>query len=230
LSQRNTSIAFSSRSAASITATTSKEPAVPLHHAVLALLTDGPRHGYALKGAFEQAVGPQWGPLNIGHVYQVLERLSRDGHVSSTRVSQDVRPDRVVYDITDSGHAELTEWMGAPTPRTAGFRDDFFLKVMAAAQSRDIEVVTAVLRNQRTFLLREMRNLEQLRAERTDDPVVALLLAAAARHVGADLAFLDDAEDTLLGDDGAALAALGIPAVSSDVSAPARVKQRRVGA
>ncbi len=51
-----------------------------LHHAVLALLVDGPRHGYDLKARFEETMGPQWGGLNIGHVYQVLGRLVRDGY------------------------------------------------------------------------------------------------------------------------------------------------------
>jgi hypothetical protein len=98
--------------------------------------------------------------------------------------------------------------MAEPSPRTAGFRDDFFLKIMAAAQSRDHDVVGAVIRTQRAFLLRELRNLEQLRSEHAGDVAVAVLLAAAARHVTADLAFLDDAVEVLLAD-GGALAASG---------------------
>ena len=47
---------------------------MPLHHAVLALLAVKPAHGYELKGSFEQAVGDQWGGLNIGHLYQILDR------------------------------------------------------------------------------------------------------------------------------------------------------------
>jgi DNA-binding PadR family transcriptional regulator len=180
---------------------------MPIQHAVLALLGDEPSHGYELKSAFEAAVGPQWGPLNIGHLYQVLDRLSRDGMVTSTRVEQSIKPDRVVYEITSAGRAELAEWMAAATPRTSGFRDDFFLKMVAAAHARSADVLTDVLRAQRTYLLQELRNLEQLRRERADDILVALLLATAARHVGADLAFLDDVEATLLGDDGAGLAA-----------------------
>lgn len=171
---------------------------MPIHHAVLALLGDEPSYGYELKSAFEAAIGPQWGQLNIGHLYQVLDRLTRDGLVTSARVAQSVKPDRVVYEITDAGRAELGRWLAAPTPRTAGFRDDFFLKVMAAAHTRSPDTVAEVLRGQRTFLLQELRNLDQMRRERTDDPLVSLLLAAAARHVTADLEFLDDAEATLL--------------------------------
>jgi DNA-binding PadR family transcriptional regulator len=170
---------------------------MPIQHAVLALLREGPSHGYELKTAFEAAIGPQWGTLNIGHLYQVLERLSRDGLVRSSRVTQDVKPDRVVYEMTADGRRELADWMSSPTPRTAGFRDDFFLKVMAAARGGDPDYVVEVVALQRTHLLQELRNLEKLRRDPDREPMVRLLLAAAGRHVTADLAFLDDVEAEL---------------------------------
>lgn len=178
-----------------------------IQHAVLALLAGGPSYGYELKGAFEEAVGPQWGPLNIGHLYQILDRLSRDGLVVAERHPQPVKPDRVVYEITPDGHAELDRWLAEPSPRSGGFRDDFFLKVTAAARSGDPATVRTVLGNQRGHLMRELRNLDGLR-RRADDPVVGLLLSAASRHVEADLAFVDDAEGVLLADGGAVVARL----------------------
>ncbi|MDW5324566.1 PadR family transcriptional regulator [Plantactinospora sp. KLBMP9567] len=168
-----------------------------IQHAVLALLADGPSYGYELKGAFETAVGPQWGSLNIGHLYQILDRLARDELVRAERQAQPVKPDRVVYEITPAGRTELARWLAEPSPRSGGFRDDFFLKVTAAARSGAAEVVRTVLANQRGYLLRELRNLGTLRREATE-PVVGLLLSAASRHVEADLAFLDDAEAALL--------------------------------
>jgi DNA-binding PadR family transcriptional regulator len=184
---------------------------MPIQHAVLSLLAARPSYGYELKSAFEAAVGPQWGTLNIGHLYQVLDRLSRDGHVVSERHAQQVKPDRVVYAITDAGRAELAQWLGTPSQRGSGFRDDFFLKVTAAARSGSPDTVRAVLSNQRGLLLRELRNLETLRRER-DDPVVGLLLSAAARHVEADLLFIEDADGVMLQDGGATLARLRVTA------------------
>ncbi|WP_433387729.1 helix-turn-helix transcriptional regulator [Micromonospora sp. KLBMP9576] len=181
-----------------------------IQHAVLALLASGPSYGYELKGAFEEAVGPQWGPLNIGHLYQILDRLSRDGLVVAERQPQPVKPDRVVYEITPEGRAELDRWLGEPSPRSGGFRDDFFLKVTAAARSGEPATVRTVLGNQRGHLMRELHNLDGLR-RRADDPVVGLLLSAASRHVEADLAFVDDAEQVLLAGGGAALARLRAP-------------------
>lgn len=194
---------------------------MPIQHAVLALLAAGPSYGYELKGAFETAVGPQWGPLNIGHLYQILDRLSRDELVTSHRVAQSIKPDRVVYEITGAGHDELARWMASATPRTSGFRDDFFLKVMAAARSRDPELVHGVITAQRAFLLHELRNLETLRRRPDLDRVAGLLVAAATQHVNADLAFLDLAEEELLADGGAALATLTTPTVPEPSDGPA---------
>src|SRR4051794_33378061 len=176
-----------------------------IQHAVLALLADQPSYGYELKTAFESSVGPQWGTINIGHLYQILDRLSRDGLVTSERVTQQVKPDRVVYEITDLGRTELDRWLGEPSSRGGGFRDDFFLKVMAAAHTGDEAVLRGVLGRQRIYLLRELRNLQQLRGAHAQDPIVTLLLAAAARHVDADLGFIGDTEDTLLAGDAATL-------------------------
>ncbi|MEV5690109.1 PadR family transcriptional regulator [Micromonospora globbae] len=193
-----------------------------IQHAVLALLARGPSYGYELKSEFESAVGPQWGPLNIGHLYQILERLSRDGLVVAHREAQPTKPDRVVYEITEGGRVELDRWLGEPSARSGGFRDDFFLKVTAAARSGDASTVRTVLGNQRAHLLRELRNLDGLRRT-AEDPVVGLLLAAACRHVEADLAFIDDAESVLLTDGGSLLARLAAarPAPASG-SGPAR--------
>ncbi|WP_229400611.1 PadR family transcriptional regulator [Micromonospora okii] len=190
-----------------------------IQHAVLALLARGRSYGYELKGAFEETVGPQWGPLNIGHLYQILDRLSRDELVVAERQAQPVKPDRVVYEITEAGRAELGRWLAEPSPRSGGFRDDFFLKVTAAARSGVPATVRAVLANQRGHLMRELRNLDGLR-RRADDPVVGLLLSAASRHVEADLAFVDDAEATLLADGGALVASLAATRPGADGSAP----------
>jgi len=168
-----------------------------LHHAVLALLAVKPTHGYELKSSFDQAVGEQWGGLNIGHLYQLLDRLGRDGLIESERQPQAVKPDRLVHRLTSAGREELDRWLDTPSPRTRGYRDDFFLKVMAAAQIGDAGALSRVLTGQRTHLLRELRSLADARAQGGPSPVVALLLTAAELHVRADLGVVDAAERTL---------------------------------
>ncbi|MGH3304533.1 MAG: PadR family transcriptional regulator [Streptosporangiaceae bacterium] len=169
---------------------------MPLHHAVLALLADKPAHGYELKTSFEQAVGEQWGGLNIGHLYQVLDRLGRDGLIESERRPQPVKPDRVVHHLTAAGRAELDRWLAEPSTRLRGYRDDFFLKLMAAVQQRDPAILDGVLRRQRAHLLQELHGLAEARAHQPAS-VVGLLITAAELHIRADLGVIDAAEQVL---------------------------------
>jgi len=170
---------------------------MPLQHAVLALLAAKPAHGYELRTSFEEAVGDQWGGMNIGHLYQVLDRLARDGLITSERQPQPVKPDRVMHQLTPAGRAELDRWLTEPSVRQRGYRDDFFLKVMAAARLGDPDALTQILRRQRSHLLRELRGLAEAAATAGRSPVDALLITAAERHVRADLEIVDAAEATL---------------------------------
>jgi DNA-binding PadR family transcriptional regulator len=169
---------------------------MPLHHAVLALLAEKPAHGYELKSSFEQAVGDQWGGLNIGHLYQILDRLSRDGLIDSERQPQPIKPDRVVHRLTPAGRIELDRWLAEPTTRQRGYRDDFFLKLMAAVQAGDGAVLDGVLRRQREHLLRELHALSEAKSQRPPS-VVGLLITAAELHIRADLGVVDAAEKAL---------------------------------
>jgi DNA-binding PadR family transcriptional regulator len=184
---------------------------MPLHHAVLALLSDRPAHGYELKNSFEQAVGDQWGGLNIGHLYQILDRLARDGLIESERQPQQVKPDRVIHRLTPAGRAELDRWLAEPAIPARGYRDDFFLKIMAAVRSAEPATLDGVLSGQRAHLLRQLHALADARAA-ASTAVESLLITAAELHTRADLGVVDAAEKTLTAD--------AVPAVSEQ-SAPA---------
>ena len=187
---------------------------MPLHHAVLALLAARPAHGYELKTSFEQAVGDQWGGLNIGHLYQILDRLSRDGLIESERQPQQVKPDRVIHRLTPAGRAELDRWLAEPAIPARGYRDDFFLKIMAAVRSADPATLPAVLSGQRTHLLRQLHALAGARATTSPTAVESLLITAAELHIRADLGVVDAAEKTLTAAPAAADAGRSSPGLS----------------
>jgi len=192
-----------------------------LHHAILSLLADGESYGYVLKGAFERSAGPQWGELNIGHLYQVLDRLKRDGLVTVVRAEpQPRRPDRLIYAITDAGREELERWLEVPSPPAAGYRDDLYLKLSAAARAGPAEL-GAMVRRERGVLLGELHALRALTAE--GDPLSALLTEGAALQVESRLRLLELAEQ-----DAAQLAAAAQPsAAEAAVERPRR--QRAAG-
>src|SRR5947207_1083293 len=53
-----------------------------VRHALLALLSEGPKYGLQLREEFEAGTGEVW-PLNVGQVYTTLQRLERDGLVEA---------------------------------------------------------------------------------------------------------------------------------------------------
>ncbi len=169
---------------------------MPLHHAVLALLTEGDSHGYELKGRFEEAIGPQWGGLNIGHLYQILDRLVRDGFVTRSQVAQPDRPDKTLYRLTPAGRDEVSNWATSAWVRTGGFRDELFLKLFGAC-ALGAEALDTFVAAQRQTYLSELAGLTRLRRTHTGDPLISLLLDAAIGHTKADLELVEGAADRL---------------------------------
>ncbi|MFJ8156953.1 PadR family transcriptional regulator [Streptomyces sp. NPDC094468] len=169
---------------------------MPIHHAVLALLTQRPNHGYELKARFEEAIGPQWGGLNIGHLYQILERLVRDGYVSRSQVTQTDRPDKNLYTLTEAGEAELRSWATTAWVRVGGFRDELFLKLLGAS-ALGAQALTTLIESQRQTYLSELAGLAQQRRAHAAEPLVAVLIDAAIAHTKADLGVLDSAAQHL---------------------------------
>jgi hypothetical protein len=81
--------------------------------------------------------------------------------------------------------------------RARGYRDDFFLKVVAAAQGGEPATLAAVLRRQRLHLLTELCSLAAARDAAAGSAVTALLVTAAELHVRADIEVVDAAERDL---------------------------------
>lgn len=168
---------------------------MPVHHAVLALLADGPSYGYELRARFEESVGPQWGQWNIGHLYQVLDRLERERLVTKRVAPQQDRPDRVVYRLTKAGRDEIDKWLATPFVRRA-YRDDLFLKLFAASLLGREELET-VVRVQREAYMAELGALAKLRQRHRGETLVSLLIEAAIRHTKADLRVVELAEASI---------------------------------
>ena len=71
--------------------------------AVLAVLTEGPGHGYDVMQNLEDKTGGAWRP-SPGSIYPTLQLLEDEGLVRSTE-----RDGKRVFEITDAGRAESAE-------------------------------------------------------------------------------------------------------------------------
>jgi DNA-binding PadR family transcriptional regulator len=163
-------------------------------HVILALLEGGPSHGWQMKGQIEAALGPEYGGLNKGYIYEVIHKMERDGLVTSRVEPQEgMRPDRSVLEVTDTGLEQLTDWLAEPVRRSAGFRDEFVQKVLAASL-RGEDTVRQVCRVQRRVLLSEAKALQTLRREREGDPGAAFTIEVAILRTNAELECVEAAE------------------------------------
>lgn len=166
-------------------------------HALLGLLARAPMHGYELKSAFEAEFASLL-TLNYGQLYPALDRLESDGLVLKERVEQDDRPDKKVYSITPRGWAELSKWLGEPSPPPKLNRDEFTFKLMAVGTLSMAEAHSLVQR-QRQVCLQTVgewtRGKSALNLKR--EPVAFLLAESAILKLEADLKWLDRVEELL---------------------------------
>lgn len=165
-----------------------------MKHGILALLEDGPSHGYQLKSDFESRTGGAW-LINVGQVYTTLQRLERDGLVAPL---DDEGDDRRVFGITGDGRKMLAAWFAESTTPATPPRDELAIKVLLAIAAEHVDV-TAVLQRQRTATLEQMQ--EYARAKQVADPERELpwllLLDALTLKAEAEIRWLDVCEARL---------------------------------
>ncbi|RLP77014.1 PadR family transcriptional regulator [Mycetocola tolaasinivorans] len=173
-----------------------------IRHSLLALLSEGPRYGYQLRGEFEERTGSTW-PLNIGQVYTTLDRLERDGLVINDGDDGD---GHVVYRLTDAGHAEVTSWFAAPVVRQNPPRNELAIKLALALTLPEVDV-TAIIQTQRAASLTVLQGYTHQRrtaaAELTDanapedSTAWLLVLDALIFETEAEVRWLDHCEGWL---------------------------------
>ncbi|EZP28231.1 PadR family transcriptional regulator [Microbacterium oleivorans] len=127
-----------------------------VRQSLLAILDQGPCYGYQLRAEFDRRTGSTW-PLNVGQIYNTLDRLERDGLVEKGDVDEQ---GHVYWQITDDGSAEVAAWLDAPVERTQGTRDELAIKLAIAATLPGIDVA-AVIQRQRSASLRQLQELNR---------------------------------------------------------------------
>jgi DNA-binding PadR family transcriptional regulator len=165
-----------------------------IRQGLLALLGDGPRYGYQLRGEFEERTGGTW-PLNVGQVYSTLSRLERDGLVD--QVGEDDEGHQF-YAMTDEGRAEVAQWFTVPVRLRNRPRDELAIKLAMAVTVPGVDV-RRVIQTQRTATLREMQELTRLKAD-GDDAELAWLLVVDSMifSAEAEVRWLDHCETRLV--------------------------------
>src|SRR5436190_292256 len=135
-----------------------------VRHALLALLSEGPKYGLQLRQDFEARTGEVW-PLNVGQVYTTLQRLERDGLVESDDAPED-GPQKG-FRITPDGEEELAVWLRTPPDLSSPPRDELVIKVLIALRVPDIDV-HEVMQSHRRYLVELMQEWTRLKEYAAD--------------------------------------------------------------
>lgn len=187
-----------------------------IRHALLALLSEGPKYGLQLRQEFEAGTGDVW-PLNVGQVYTTLQRLERDGLIESDDTGED-GPQKG-FRITAAGEVELDEWLRTPPDTASPPRDELVIKVLIALRVTGIDV-RELVQTHRRHLVELMQQYTRLKAEAADGDIgLALVVDAELFRLDAVVRWLDAVDGRLPN-----LPAAGPTAGSR--SAPERLRRR----
>src|SRR5262245_44281538 len=143
-------------------------------HALLALLSEGPKYGLRLQNEFEARTGDVW-PLNVGQVYTTLQRLERDGLVEA---DGDGERSQKRYRITGAGDHELAGWLRTPPELVPPPRDELVIKVLVALQVPGVDV-HEILQVHRRHVIEVMQRYTRIKASAGLDAVALALVADA---------------------------------------------------
>jgi len=135
-----------------------------VRHALLALLSEGPKYGLQLREEFEAGTS-EVQPLNVGQLYATLGRLEREGLVASD--DSGAAGPRKHFRITAGGAGELAAWLRAP-PDLASAPGQMAAKVLAARRVPGTDV-HEVVRVHRRFLMELMQQWTRIKLERADN-------------------------------------------------------------
>jgi DNA-binding PadR family transcriptional regulator len=162
-----------------------------IRHALLALLSEEPKHGLLLQQEFEEETSEVW-PLNVGQVYITLQRLERAGLVASDG-EEDAGP-RKRFTITSAGGDELREWLRTPPSEIPPPRDELLIKVLIALRVAGTGV-HEIIQVHRRHIVESMQHYWRLKTEMAADDIgLSLITDAELFRLDAIVRWLDAAD------------------------------------
>ncbi|MFG1810839.1 PadR family transcriptional regulator [Streptomyces sp. NPDC049040] len=166
-----------------------------VRHALLALLSEGPKYGLQLRQEFEARTGEVW-PLNVGQVYSTMQRLERDGLVESDQDEAAEAGPQKAYRITPAGGAELASWLRTPPAADAPPRDELLIKVLVALRLPGVDL-PAILQAHRRSTIERMQQYTRLKEHALDDLSLLLVADAQLYRLESVVRWLDSAQARL---------------------------------
>jgi DNA-binding PadR family transcriptional regulator len=170
-------------------------------YAILALLCEGPAHGYALRAGLDDLLGAFW-PINQGQIYATLSRLASQSMIEPARdTGEEPRADgpRRSHAIAPEGCRALEQWLALPGAE-AERPNELLARIALLATLQREKGLRTLIATQRRRVSRMLRSAQPDMAPPERAGNAGLVRTAARWHCEAELAWLDLLERELLGD------------------------------
>ncbi|MCP4139888.1 MAG: PadR family transcriptional regulator [Chloroflexi bacterium] len=112
-----------------------------LKYALLGFLNYSTYSGYDLKQLMDVSTSNFW-HAKQSQIYTTLKKLEKDGIVISHIEPQESRPNRRVYEITESGKEDLRNWISQPMTTIESRKETLLLKLFFSSQLDPQSVLT----------------------------------------------------------------------------------------
>ena len=147
-----------------------KSSAHTFEYILLGLIDDEPAHGYALFEKLQKTpeLSLIW-QVKRSKLYYLLDKLEKDGYLSSTTKKEGSYPERSVYKITSKGKEIFEDWLNAPVLSSRYVRLAFMSKLYFTLNQKvetSMNLISAQLEVCHTWLARLEDSYQNQEGER----------------------------------------------------------------
>ena len=119
--------------------------------------------GYELKSLMDESTMHFWHAYH-SQIYTTLRKLEAEGLVISEVDEGDNQLNRRTYTLTETGRAELMEWLNSPLVEAVPEKEDLLVRVFFSA-ARDRQSVIDELRFQRQIHERKLAQYQRIEVD-----------------------------------------------------------------
>lgn len=156
---------------------------------VLAMLSEGPLHGYEIIARMREGNFDRWIEVGDSSIYQSLGRLEKEGVVKTSEIRIGKNPPRMVFELNKTGKEFLEKSLADLLRTPPAFQDEFNIPLFACGFLSNPELVSALDEQKRiaTANLKEIEDviseLKEKKSEMGTQLIYERLLALQKAHL-----------------------------------------------
>jgi PadR family transcriptional regulator AphA len=162
---------------------------------LLGTLMSGSKHGYEIRQFLGEALGSTW-HVGSSQLYNLFKRLEWEGLVSSSLETQEGRPPKRVFSLSEAGKKSFIVWLNCSTDNVRDLRVEFLTKLFFF-QCLGLEGGDELINRQIKVVYKTKEGLQQ-RYKKEEAPYNRLVLDSKMSTVDAWLEWLDTKARTFI--------------------------------